>query len=103
MIRVEDRVLVGVLVPGKGIFRSKRGQFGITTVSYFFNKALFLCIGSLRELGVYVYADDIVIFSDTFEEALCSLEKVLSCLERDGFVVSAKKCRFFHEEAEILG
>ena len=60
-------------------------------------------IGWLRPKGVFFYADDVVIFAESFDQCLYLLNEVLKSLERDGFVVSAKKCEFFKTEMEVLG
>ena len=86
-----------------GIFRSTRGQFGIKTVSKCYEKAMYLSVGWLKKHGVFSYADDIVIYGKDFSHCLWALEKVLDCLKRDGFVVSARKCHFFKKTLEVLG
>ena len=58
----EDKELLGIIVPGDGVYRSKVGQFGIKTVSKAYIKAMHLAIGWLREHGVFFYADDVAIF-----------------------------------------
>ena len=88
---------------GEGIYMSTRGQFGVETVSKYYIKAMKMSIGWLRKHGVFFYADDVVIFAETFEKCLWLLGEVLRCLEKDGFVVSAKKCEFFKTELEVLG
>lgn len=50
-----------------------------------------------------MYADDIIIFAKDLDHCLKLLNEVLSCLRRDGYVVSASKCSLFKKELNILG
>ena len=60
-----------------GILRFTRGLFGLKSMAREFNAGIADAIGYLRELGVFAYADDIVILGKTLEEALVLLEKTL--------------------------
>ena len=60
-------------------------------------------IGHLEERGVFPYADDIIIFASTLEECAILLGETLSCLRKDGYVVSATKCQLFKRELNVLG
>ena len=102
VLEEQCRELFGIVTPF-GIYRSIRGQFGVANVAKTYIKAMMMSIGHLRGRGVYFYADDIVIFAGNFETGLELLDETLKCLRRDGFVVSASKCQFFKNEAEVLG
>ena len=93
-VRPQDREYLGIITH-LGTFRSLVGQFGVKPMAKTFIKAMSLSIGWLREHDVYFYADDIVIFADSFERCLWLLEKTLESLLRDGFVISASKCKLF--------
>ncbi|CUA74881.1 Transposon Ty3-G Gag-Pol polyprotein [Rhizoctonia solani] len=56
-------------------------------------------------LGVfmYVYLDDIVIFSNTVEEHVKHIRIVLSVLRHEKFYLSPKKMQFFAKELKLLG
>ncbi|UYV84065.1 hypothetical protein LAZ67_X001038, partial [Cordylochernes scorpioides] len=49
------------------------------------------------------YLDDIVVYSDTFEEHLERLSKVLSCLQQAGLTINPDKCLFGSTRIKILG
>ena len=70
------------------------GQFGIKTIAKYYIKAMEISIGWLKQHGVFFYADDVVIYGKDFKHCLWLLNKTLSCLRRDGFIVSARKCLF---------
>ena len=51
----------------------------------------------------FTYLDDILIFSETFEEHLLRLDTVLSRLQEHGLKVKGKKCDLFQREVRYLG
>jgi len=53
-----------------------------------------------KDLDIYI--DDIVIFSDTYEEHLATLRKVLQRLLDGKFWLKASKCQFFTKRLDIL-
>ena len=57
------------------------------------------------EIGniLFVYLDDITIYSQSFEQHLEDVERVLRILRAEGFCVKAKKCTFASNEVELLG
>jgi len=50
-----------------------------------------------------IYIDDIIIFSDTYEEHVATLRKVLQRLLDEKFWLKASKCQFFTINLDILG
>ncbi|KAL7455835.1 hypothetical protein ACHAXS_000368 [Conticribra weissflogii] len=58
----------------------------------------------LHELDcVFVCVDDIGIFSRSWEEHILLVEKVLACLEANGFTVNPLKCEWAIQETDWLG
>lgn len=49
------------------------------------------------------YLDDVVIFSDTWEEHLQHLERVLSQIQQAGLTLNPAKCQWAQAEASYLG
>ncbi|GFT63530.1 retrovirus-related Pol polyprotein from transposon 17.6 [Trichonephila clavipes] len=49
------------------------------------------------------YLDDIIVFSETFEDHLIRLRFVLKCLQEAGLKLNSKKCLFAAQEVKILG
>jgi hypothetical protein len=52
---------------------------------------------------VIVYIDDVLIMSETFEEHLELVGKVIETLSSCGVTLNAKKCKWFCKEVEFLG
>jgi len=50
-----------------------------------------------------IYIDDILIFSDTYDEHVSALRKVLQWLLDQKFWLKASKCQFFTKRLDILG
>ncbi|GFY34940.1 retrovirus-related Pol polyprotein from transposon 17.6 [Trichonephila clavipes] len=49
------------------------------------------------------YLDDIIVFSETFEDHLIRLRLVLKCLQEAVLKLNSKKCLFAAQEVKILG
>ena len=75
--------------------------FGMKNSQATFQRLMQMCLKELE--GVEVYVDDIVIFSDTWEEHLKRLEKVLSRLEQVNLSVNLSKSDFLKAKVIYLG
>ena len=53
--------------------------------------------------NVYIYLDDVIIFSTDLESHLATLEEVFKCLQKAGLKIKFEKCQFLKEELEYLG
>src|ERR1051325_7732051 len=77
--------------------------FGLNTAPSTFqglmNKILWKYIGH----SVWVYLDDVVIYSRTFEEHLIHLKQVFEQLESASLLLNIEKCRFFAQKIHFLG
>ena len=57
----------------------------------------------LHDLNIEVYIDDIGIFSNSYEEHMTKIDKVLLRLESAGFKVNPLKCEWCVKETDFLG
>lgn len=94
----------------KTAFRTRYGHFEYTVMPFgltnapatfqaYINKAL---AGYLDEFCV-VYLDDILIFSQTYEEHTQHIRLVLERLRKHALYANRKKCHFYSKEVEFLG
>ena len=53
--------------------------------------------------GIWIYIDDILIYSDTFDGVAKTIREVLNRLRAHALYLNAKKCEFLTEEISFLG
>ena len=63
------------------------------------NRVLFPLIG----VCMFVYIDDLVIFSKSFDEYINDIIKVFTIIRDNGLKVNFNKCYFFKQKVELLG
>ena len=54
-------------------------------------------------MTIFIFLDDILIFSETFEEHISRLEAVFSHLKQHGLKLKTSKCEFFNFSVRYLG
>ena len=54
------------------------------------------------ECLIYLYLDDIIIFSKSFDEHLVNMENVFKQLEYHGMKLKGSKCEFFQRQVQYL-
>lgn len=77
--------------------------FGLRNAAPVFQRAVMNALGDLAHEYAVVYMDDILIISETVEQALDRLEKVLSVLTDAGFTMNLQKCSFVDPKISYLG
>ena len=90
------------IISHHGVFIPHRTTFGLKNAPMRFQQMmdsiLINCTGF-----VYVYLDDILIYSETESEHLRHLRKVLQTLFNNGLYLNKKKCVFAKSQLEFLG
>ncbi|XP_077863423.1 uncharacterized protein LOC144346754 [Saccoglossus kowalevskii] len=61
------------------------------------------CLGDHNFETLLIYLDDIIVFSETFDEHLTRLQLVFDRLRQHGLKLKPKKCNFLRKEVSYLG
>lgn len=75
--------------------------FGLKNASATFQRLMNKVTADLQ--GCFSYIDDLVVYSDTWEEHLIRLEALLMALREANLVVKVSKCEFIHAQVSYLG
>ena len=93
----------------KTAFRTERGHyefivmpFGLTSAPGTFNRMMMRIFIDLVGKCVFIFLDDILIFSATWEQHEQDIEKVLQRLAENRLYIAAKKSEFFLTEVSYL-
>ncbi|XP_026675096.1 uncharacterized protein LOC108631976, partial [Ceratina calcarata] len=97
-----DSIDKTAFVTTDGHYEYLRMPFGLCNAPAVFQKAINTAFGSLRNSTALVYLDDILIPSQTVEQGLRDLERVLEALDKAGFTLNIEKCKFFETSIKYL-
>lgn len=86
-----------------GHWQFKRLSFGLKNAPAAFQREMQHMLSDFPWRRVVVYIDDVLIMSDSYEEHLELVEKVLNTLETYGVKVKLSKCTLFADQVEYLG
>ena len=75
--------------------------FGLRNAPLTLVRLMHQVLGDMK--NVFVYLDDIIIFSQTITEHFQILEEVLDRLDSAGFKIKLRKCQFLMKQLEFLG
>ena len=84
-------------------YQFKRLSFGLKNSGIQFQKNMTEILSDFKHRRIIIYQDDILIMSETFEEHLELVEKILVALAKYGVKVKLDKCEFFKEQVTFLG
>lgn len=98
-----SRAYTAFTVPGRGLFQFRRMPFGLHNSPATWQRLIDRVLGADLEPHVFVYLDDVVVVTQTFEEHLAVLEEVLRRLREAKLTVSWEKCQFCRPEMKYLG
>jgi hypothetical protein len=88
-------------VPGKGLYEYLRSPMGISSSPGMFQRLLDYCMRDLPH--TYVYLDDIVAATQTYEEHLQVIRQILGRLRKYKLKISPHKAHFGTSEVNYLG
>ena len=84
-----------------GLYEYTRMPFGLCNAAQTFQRFMDNLLGHLS--NTFVYLDDILIFSKTYEEHLQHLEEVLRILHEANLRIGIEKCHFLQNKINYLG
>ena len=84
-----------------GMFEYLYMPFGLRNAAQTFQRLMDFIFGFLA--FVFVYLDDLIIYSRDEKEHEDHLQQVLQLLSKNGLVINPAKCVFFQKEVEFLG
>ena len=102
-LRIEDRQKTGFITQ-EGYFQWTCLPFGLKTSPAIFQRILSNIIRkyNLTDFSEN-YIDDILIFSESFEDHIEHIEKVIKAKVNEGFRLKFRKCTFAVESVKYLG
>lgn len=90
-------------IPGRGLFQFSVVPFGLCNSAQTQQRLMDAVFGPKYEPNIFVYLDDIIIVSKTFEQHLKLLEEVKERLQDANLTINIDKCEFFKTSLKYLG
>ena len=98
----DSRPLTAFSTP-RGHWQWKRLSFGLTNAPSSFQREIQATLSAFPSNRVIAYLDDILVMSESFEEHILLVTKVLKTLESYSLKIKPSKCHWFKPEVEYLG
>lgn len=98
----ECKAFTAFTVPGRGLFQFRRMPFGLHNSPATWQRLIDRVLSHLEQF-VFVYLDDIVVVTQTFDKHLEVLREVFNRLMEAGLTVRRDKCQFCRPELKFLG
>lgn len=102
-IEENSKEYTAFVTPGFDLFEFNRLPFGLCNTPGTFQDLTDRVFQGLKWANVMVYLDDVIVFSDTFEEHLSLLKEVFQRIKLANLSLKTYKCTFAQEEVKILG
>jgi hypothetical protein len=101
-MKESDKEILAFTTPF-GNYVWKKMPYGYCNAPSIFQRAMNETIDESLLFCALVYVDDVLIFSNTFDEHVADVKKVLEELQERGWELKLSKCCFGYQEIDILG
>lgn len=91
------------VVPNRGLFEFKRMPFGLSNAGSELQRLVDRLFSHQFGERVFTYLDDLLIATDSFDDHVRVLTKVLDALKDAGLTINLDKCDFCKSELKYLG
>lgn len=86
-----------------GLYEYNRMPFGLKNAPATFQRLMETVLSSLNWRQCLVYLDDVIVFSQSFEDHLVHLKDAFECIQGAGLKLKPSKCYFAQSEVKYLG
>lgn len=101
-LRLRDKHKSAFITPS-GLYEFNVLPFGLKTSGSVFQRTMDRLIGGLKYKNAIVYIDNIIVYSQTFEEFCDVLEQVLCRIKEANLTLKPSKCKFGYRKISVLG
>ena len=98
-----DKPYTAFTVGPLGLFEFNRLPFGLSNSPATFQRLMERVLGDLNMSICLAYLDDILIFSESYEDHLKHIEMVIQRIKEAGLKLNPSKCKFFRRSVKYLG
>ena len=102
-INEEHKERTAFTVGPMGFYEYNRMPFGLSNSPATYQRLMEECLGDLHLSICFIFLDDLIIFSRTYEEHMERLQLVFDRLRATGLKLSPKKCNFLMERVKYVG
>ena len=92
---------ISTFVTPHGTYKFEVMPYGLKNAPATFQRLMNKLVAGIDNCAVYI--DDLIIYTDTWEQHLLQLEKVLASLAEASLVLNLKKCEFVKAHVQYLG
>ncbi|KAG0442587.1 Transposon Tf2-9 polyprotein [Dictyocoela muelleri] len=86
-----------------GVYQWKRMPFELINAPFTFQRVMNKMCGSMLYSCVFVYLDDVIIFSKNLNEHLDHIKMIFEKIRKFGFRLNIEKCKFLKSKVSFLG